>query len=441
MFPAFLPAQHKGRKGRASSLALAIALAGAGILGAAGVAEPAYAAKEKQKEGKADYSPTFVKAYQPMSEANSKATDAAGAEALRGMIPGLVEAIKTDDDKLAGGQLILNIGGKLKDPTVQRQGLMLQLESGKVPDEQVATFNYYVGSLSWDMKDYANARTYLKQAIDAGHTGDNIERLYAETFFAQNQNAEGLAALHELVAKNGKAIPEDTFRRALQVAYEAKMTNEIANWAADLVRYHPSPETWNTSLAVVGDSYGFAAQETLDLMRLMKRTNALLTGREYVDYIEAADPRRMSNEVLPLIDEAVSKGLIQPSDVFLQDAKTTAQGRSAADRSDAPQLAKDARTAKDGVPARAAGDNFMSLGDAASAEEMYKLALQKGNVETDRVTTRLGIVQADQGKFDEARATFQQITGVREPIAKMWLAYIDSKAGGTTAAAPAPAAQ
>jgi hypothetical protein len=68
---------------------------------------------------------------------------------------------------------------------------------------------------------------------------------------------------------------------------------------------------------------------------------------------------------------------------------------------------------------------------------MYQIALGKPGVDTARILTRLGIAQADTGRYAEAQATFAKVDGVRKPIAALWSAYAASKA--KVAAAPAPA--
>ena len=57
------------------------------------------------------------------------------------------------------------------------------------------------------------------------------------------------------------------------------------------------------------------------------------------------------------------------------------------------------------------------------AEQFYTLALAKPGVDTGRVLTRLGIAQADQGKYAEAQATFAKVQGPRQPIAQLWALY------------------
>ena len=92
------------------------------------------------------------------------------------------------------------------------------------------------------------------------------------------------------------------------------------------------------------------------------------------------------------------------------------------------------------MPARAAGDNYLSLGNPQKAAEMYQLASQKGGVDASQIQMRLGVAQAEAGNYDAARQQFQQVTGKRQPVAKMWLAYIDAKQSPPPAA-PAPAAK
>ena len=59
---------------------------------------------------------------------------------------------------------------------------------------------------------------------------------------------------------------------------------------------------------------------------------------------------------------------------------------------------------------------------------MYQLAVQKGGVDRERALTRLGIAQVQQNKLEAAKATFAQVSGERAAVARMWSAYIESKA-------------
>jgi Tfp pilus assembly protein PilF len=165
----------------------------------------------------------------------------------------------------------------------------------------------------------------------------------------------------------------------------------------------------------------------LDLLRLMSLTDALSDRNDFVRYIEAADPRIMSNEVAKVLETGIAKGVFNTGDNYYQEVKRVVDARAAADRSDAPKLAAEGRSGN-GNAALNAGDVLYSVGNFAQAEEMYQLAVQKGGVDRERALTRLGIAQVQQNKLDAAKATFAQVSGERAPVARMWNAYIESKA-------------
>jgi tetratricopeptide (TPR) repeat protein len=144
--------------------------------------------------------------------------------------------------------------------------------------------------------------------------------------------------------------------------------------------------------------------------------------------VEAADPRRSAGEVLGVLDDGVKAAKLTTSDQLYTEAKASATTREAEDRKDAPALAADAKSAANGITAQGAGDAYYSFGDYAHAAEMYKLAVDKGGLKDREMTlTHLGIAQAQAGQFAEAKATLQQVSGPREPIARMWIAYVESK--------------
>ena len=413
------------------SVTLAIALAGGAAVVTAATAAPAAA----QRSGRNNNAPQpqnsegFVKAYQPMAAiVNAEGGDYAAAKA---QVPGVVAAIETPDDRNAAGNLILILGNKLKDSQLQRQGLELMVASGKTDPAQLGQFQFFIGSLAYDAKDWAAARTALQAAVAAGYTQDDPEPMIAETYFGEGQSAQGLAFLKALADKRvaaGQQIPESWLTRALQIAYQARLADQAIEWSARLVAQSPNQTNWQRALQVVNSLHELDPQSQLDLLRLMLATNAMSERAEFVSYIEAADPRVMSNEVAKVLAAGLQAGVFNTSEEYYGEIKRIVDQRAPEDRRDAPGLATEARSAANGAAAQNAGDVFLSLGSWAEAEEMFALALQKGGVDRDRILTRLGIAQAQQGKKAEAKATFAQVGGARAPVAQMWTAYVDSRA-------------
>lgn len=337
-------------------------------------------------------------------------------------------AATTPDDKFVAGQLGLTLGQLSYDKKMQRRGLQAMVDSGKVSPADAAKFSYYIGGLAYDMRDYAGARAAFQSAIAGGYTEGGIDGLLADAYINDNQAAEGLKVLNAAIAKRGAAAPEDWIRKGIVVSYKAKLAPDAIGFSTKLVDTYPTKDNWALAIAVVRDMSQFQNQEQLDLMRLMERTGSWSEARDYFEYIQAADPRRLPAEALKIIELGIASGKLQTSDISVSDARTVASGRIAADKASLVALERDARAASaSAATAMAGGDAFLSYGQAAKAEELYQLALAKPGADTPRLLTRLGIAQADLGKTAEAQATFAKVTGLRAPIAALWSAYAKSK--------------
>lgn len=401
------------RGGLGSALALALALTG-GAVGTAVLNTPVLAQNSKN----------FGKVYQPVANV---VNDAAGdIAAARAQLPAVIAAIETPDDRNVAGGLVLMAGNKLNDKALQRQGLELMLQSGKVPPEKVGQFQFFVGSLAYDAHDWAAARTALQAAIAAGHTADNPEALIAESYFGEGLHAQGLDYLRSAIEKRAAAsqpIENAWLLRGLQVAYNHQLADKAIEWSVLDVKYGTSDKKWLEALQVVNAFSLDDKQIQLDVLRLMALTNSLSARGEYVSYIEAADARIMSNEVSRVLDAAVQAGAMSTGDEYYGEIKRMVDQRAPIDRASAPRLAVDARKSAQARDAQNAGDVFLSLGSYAEAEEMFRLALEKTGVNRDQALTRLGIAQVHQGKYAEAQATLGQVSGPRTGVARMWGVY------------------
>lgn len=426
-----------------SRTALGLALALGAVAGGVLLSTPALAAKEKGGAPKLSLSKGFTAVAAPAQktiDGLGEGDAAAGAQA-KAELEQVFGAIESEDDRFMAGSLAVNLGGKLKDPALQRRGLEAMLQSGKVEQQNIGRFNFFVGQIAYQQKDYATAIAALQKAISAGFRDNDADALLAEAYFANNQAAQGLTVLQQAIAQkasSGSAAPAGWYRRGLGAAYKANMPDKAAEFGAGLVRNHPTAENWAGAITVLREVGKFGSQETLDLMRLMGRTNSYAEERDYVEYIQAADPRRLPGEVVKIIDAGVSSGKLKTSDTFVSDARAQASGRVAQDKASLASYERDARAASaTEATITGAADALLSYGEAAKAEELYQIALGKPGVDTQRVLTRLGIAQADQGKFDAAQQTFAKVTGPRKPIAMLWSAYAAGKAVPATAASPA----
>lgn len=475
-------ARRPNGAGFVSGLALALAIAGGTV--AAGIPTAAHA--------QAQLSPSrgFSKLAQPVqkvleeADTNEKtapliaqitAADSAqraplhaqfdAATGLNDKIQKMVAGIEKQDDRYVAGKFILDIGIKSLNPTLQRQGLMLMLDSGLTEQANLGVYNFYVGSLGYDRGDFAEARKYLRQAIDAGYTGnESLGALYLQSFTRANLNKEAVTEMVSLIDSNptmAKAVlKEPPLRSALKVAYDSGHFYEMGRLLLALNDWYPSTEaaqylaalpgqsaTGSGSAAVAADAAKlvatvedprawymatnallvqgrFTEREALDAMRLLARTNALLTASDYKDMLAGLAPQSLPTEAEKVLNAGIQAGLLSNSDEVVVEAKGQIAGAKGEDRAylDDGVAIKQARGG-DASRARTVGNTAFSLGEYATAEEMLKLAVNAGGTDADQLKLRLGIAQLLQGKADEAQTTLAAVSGKYAPVAKLWLAY------------------
>ncbi|QKG71611.1 hypothetical protein [Erythrobacter mangrovi] len=416
-------------KGTASTMALAIAVATGAMVSSVAFEAPAFAAKKKEKVA---YSKAFIAAYQPLQVLlQAEAPDAA---AIKAALPPVLAAVENEDDRFATGQAYVAVSQKLNDLSLALQGLELMLASGKVPAENLGIYNFQAGQIAYKYEDYAKARTYLQAALDVGYTENTPETFIAESYFAEDRDAEGLNYLTGVIEARkaaGQPIDEAWIKRGLSIAYNAQMKAEAQKYAALYVREFPGPTSWKDAIAILLNTGGYENPEILDLLRLGRRAGTLTDGRMYMEYVDAADYRRLPGEVVSVVEEGRTKGLLPSDDPYINDTYNQAATRTKADQADMASLMRDARAPNATLrTVMAAADSLLSLGRAAEAEEFYAKASGIAGADTALVLTRLGIAQFDQGKLAEANATFGKVTGIRQPIANLWLIYADEKASG-----------
>ena len=132
----------------------------------------------------------------------------------------------------------------------------------------------------------------------------------------------------------GQPVDETWLQRGLAVAYRASMTEDAQKFAGWYVADYPSETSWRDAIAILLNTGGYEKPETLDLLRLGRRVGTLNDDRIYLEYVEAADYRRLPAEVVSVIDEGVEKGMLAADDPYVTDTRSEAAGRVAADRAD-----------------------------------------------------------------------------------------------------------
>ena len=418
---------------RSSTLALALALGMGGVLSVTALEAPA-AAQKKKKDGdeaaKPQYSKAFIAAYNPVQTQFDQGTDIA---AVKAALPGMIAAVENNDDRFVAGNFTYAVGTKASDRSLQRQGIAMMLESGKVPAANQPQYNFLAGQYAYQDRDFSAARSYMEQAVALGYTENDPEALIAETYFAEDRFADGVTYLSQAIeAKRqaGQPVDEAWIKRGLAMAYNNQLDQQARDYAAMYVRDYPSDTSWGDAIGILYNTADVSGQDSLDLLRLARRVNGIRQANQYLEYVEQADPRKLPGEVVAVIDEGYSSGMLDRSNSFVSEARAEAARRVKIDETELPELARDARASNANLATvMAAGDAYLSYGRGAEAEEFYAKASAMSGANTPLVLTRMGIAQLDQGKYSEAEATFNKVQGARQAIANLWAIYATQQAG------------
>lgn len=436
--------RKSARKPLSRRLLTPVMLAAVAGVGLSGATAPAVAQKKNQKEQaapKANYSKPFVAAYKPVEAlVNAPTPDLAAAKAA---IPGLIAASSTPDDKAATGRLIFAVGQKSNDFQTALQGIEMVLASGRADATTQGQFSFVGAQLAYNMKDYAKSRALYQAAMAAGYTSNDPQLGLADAYFADQKYAEGLKYLGDTIAAEkaaGRPVSEAWVKRGLAMAYKNKLNAEARQWGLLYAREFPSQTSWSDAIAIAVNTGQYPPADMLDLLRLARRTNTLGTRPLVLEYVDAADARKLPQEVLQVLDAATAAKLVDNSIQFVKDARTVATSRMASDKTELPALQRDA--AKPGaklVTVMAAADTLLSYGKYAEAEKFYATAAGMAGANVPLVLTRQGIAQVEQGKYAEAQSTFAKVQGARQAIANLWALYAAQKANGTVIAPAATA--
>lgn len=424
-----------------SHFSMGIALATAGAL--AVTAFPTEAQAQKKKKQK---KPKLSKEFGAQAGPIQKAIEGEDPASAKPLVEALLAQQWTGYDQFVAGQFAVSLGGKLKDQSLQESGLKAMVASGFTPAEQLGQYTFFLGNFAYGAGRYGEAQQLLKSAYDGGFRRNNIGALMAEAYFKENKNQQGLAALNDAIAdtKNaGAKAPQDWYRRGAGIALKSNVPGASAEWTYKLVEAYPTGENWRAALSVYRDSANpkLSNQENLELMRLMRKSGAMESERDYFEYSDAAGPRRLPGEVVSVLEEGIAKGAVRANTEFTRETLGLARGSISADKASLPGSERDASRSANGKIALGTADAFLAYADYQKAANMYQTAITKGGVDNNRAQVGLGIAKAGQKDWQGAKTAFAAVKGSREPIANFWSLWIDQQSAPAIQAPAAAASE
>lgn len=416
----------------------------AAVLGCALMTTAAPAAAQKKEKPKKEESAkgggiSVSKGFMPAAKKMEDASKAKDAAALQAALAEGQSSATTPDDKYLAGFYQLQLGIMNKDQVLQGQGLDAMLETGKTPAESIGVYNFYSGNFAYGAKDYPKAIQRLEAAKAAGSTESSLAPMLMDSYLNAGQVDKGweiAKAGIDAARAAGSKPSEELYVRPAQAFQKANRTNEMLDVLTMRVQDYPTPATWRNTLYILLQQAAGDKDLNLDVLRLMRATNAMTQRPEYLEYAALATEAGYPSEVVAVVEQGRANGAIPQSDSHFGGILESQKPRAA---SDAAAVAADAdkpATLSNPKAARATADALVGAGQAAKAIPLYEAAL-KGAPGDNLVQYRLGVAQALAGQGDAAAASFAKVQGNRQRLAQLWT--IRAQAGAPAAAPTTPA--
>ncbi len=332
----------------------------------------------------------------------------------------------TKEDRYLIGEFQLKAAAAANDLPAAASGIDAIAASGVLDNAHVATLYRSLGGSYFKANQFPQAAAAFQRAIALDpHDSDSLMAL-AESQNGAGQKAEAVATFQRAIQASvaaGQKPEEAVYRRALSIAYEAKLPNAVELGQEWLAAY-PSPDSWHNALAIYRNVEHPDEAATFDLLRLSRATNSMVGAGDYFNYASAAAEQANFGEARAVIAEGISSGKIKPTDAGISDVQAALKGKNA------PTAAELAAAEKSAAVPNAfirVGDRYYGAGNYQKAAELYRTALAKG-ADANLGNLRLGEALARSGDKAGATAALGKVGGSLAGVAKFWMIYAQRQA-------------
>ena len=318
------------------------------------------------------------------------------------------------------------------DYRVQTDALQTMIASGRVPAAAVPAVYGQIGSVAYNhLFDYSLAeRSFAAQVAAAPGSAEGLTNL-ARVKVAMKKPQEAQPLLVRAIAAQkaiGQRVPESWYKMALDLAYRARNAAQFSAVSRDFLLAFPSRQNWRDVILVQRELQGADPAASLDLLRLMRASDALGGERDYFELATALDSAGFAGEAKAVLQEGASARMVDTAKGVAKDLLARSTTRAAQEKASLAGLKTRAASDSTGAAALKAADTALSQSDYAEAASLYQAAVQKGSVDPNLANSRLGIALALAGRKPEAEAAFRSVSGPRAELAAYWLTWLGQRA-------------
>jgi len=349
-----------------------------------------------------------------------KAKDAANIPAKVAAAQAVAE---TKEDRYLVARLQLTAAADSGDNATAAAAVDAIAGTGVLDQAHVATLYKGVGGSFYNAKQYDKAIVAFNRAAALNPQDYDSLDLIGESYLAAGQNAQAATAYQHAIqvrSQAGQKASEDLYKKAVQLAYDARSASAI-DAATAWVAAYPSANSWHNAVAIYRNLNHPDAEGTIDLLRLLQANNALSTSGDYALYTEAAAGQLNYNEAQSVIDAGIAAHVVDPSTPQFRDMLAALKTKPKATAADLQSAVKMSPTPTNLLRI---GDRYYAMGDFAHAADIYRQVLTKSGVDKDVANLHLGMALARSGDKAGATAALNAVTGAQAGVAKLWQLYV-----------------
>ena len=299
--------------------------------------------------------------------------------------------------------------------------------SGLASQGDIAQLYKGLGGSFYNAKQYDQAIVAFNHAISLNPNDFETLDLIGQSQFAAGHKTEAAAAfMRSIKARSaaGQKAPEDLYKNAVQLAYEAQSPS-ATDLSREWLTAYPSSKAWHDSVAIYRALNHPDTEGTLDLLRLLSAAGALNTSGDYALFIEATAEQNNYNEAQAVYDAGIAAKVVNPADANFRQINSVLKAKNKATAADLEAAVKMSPT-----PANLLriGDRYYGMGNYAKAAEIYRDVMNKPGADKELANLHLGMALARAGDKAGATAALNAVTGTRAGIAKYWLLYVQQHA-------------
>lgn len=385
--------------------------------------EPATPAAADKKFNISNQARKEIVALQAAVNAKSTATIPAALSAAQAKA-------KTADDKYVIAQLQLRAAVDANDSAAMTSAIEAMIASGAAPAAATNTLYINLGKLQYNAKAFDRAGAAFERVLQIDPKSSDAMVMLAETRNSQGRTAEGVSLLQKAITArvaSGQKPDEAWYKRAVALSYNAKLPTAPA-LARDWAAAYPTPKNWRDAIHIYQNTSKLDDGALIDSMRLARATGALAGENDYFRYANMLVNKGFPGEAKAALEEGFAAKTIDKARLTFAQLYATATTKSQGDRASLAASGKAALAGPTAKQSMLIGDAYYGYGDYAQAVALYRAALTKAGADKDLANLRIGMALAQSGDKAGATAALTAAGGLQSDVAKLWLAYVATKA-------------